>query len=257
MPAYALRSFEFFLLQYRRVWRGTLVTSIVNPVLYLAALGIGLGKLVNRTPAGAPGGGTYLHFVAPALLAATAMQIAASESAWPVMGSFRWTRTYFAMNATPLGPADILGGQQLYVALRVLVSACAYLAVIAAFGGVRSPLAVVAVPAALLVGVAFSAPVAAFSGWADSDGAFNPLFRFAIVPMFLFSGTFYPVSRLPEVLQWVAYATPLWHGVELCRDLVLGHVHALADLGHTGYLLLWAVVGLALAVQTHRKRLLG
>jgi lipooligosaccharide transport system permease protein len=76
------------------------------------------------------------------------------------------------------------------------------------------------------------------------------------MPMFLFSGTFYPVSRLPEVLQWLAYATPLWHGVELCRDLVLGHAHVLADLGHAGYLLLWALVGLAVAVRTHRERLL-
>jgi lipooligosaccharide transport system permease protein len=256
MSTYAFRSYEFFLLQYRRVWRTTLVTSLVNPTLYLAALGIGLGKLVNRGPGGGIGGGSYLHFVAPGLLAAAAMQIASTESSWPVMGSFRWTRTYYAMNATPLAAPDILAGQQLFVATRVVLSAAAYLVVIAAFGGVESPLAILAVPSALLVGLAFSAPIAALAGWAETESIFNALFRFVVMPMFLFSGTFYPVSRLPEVLQWVAYATPLWHGVELCRDLVLGQTHVLDDLGHAGYLLLWGLVGLGLAVRTHRERLL-
>jgi lipooligosaccharide transport system permease protein len=252
--AYAFRSYEFWLAYYRRVWRGSIVSSFVNPVFYLAALGIGLGTLVNKSAA-PPGGVTYAHFVAPGLLAAAAMQIGSAESTWPVMGSFKWTRSYYAMAATPLGPASILAGHQLFVATRVLISGTVYLAVIAAFGGIQSWLAVFAVPAALVTGLAFSAPIAAYAATAESDTAFSAIFRFLVVPMFLFSGTFFPISRLPTALQWVAYATPLWHGVDLCRGLVLGTAHALGALGHVAYLLAWIVGGLAVGRVTYARRL--
>ena len=251
----AFRSYEFWLAYYRRVWRGSVVSSIVNPVFYLAALGIGLGTLVNKSSA-PPGGVAYAHFVAPGLLAAAAMQIGVSESTWPVLGSFKWTRQYFAMVATPLGPRSILAGHQLFVATRLLTSCTAYLVVIAAFGGIRSWLAVFAVPSAVLTGVAFSAPVEAFAATTESDTGFSAIFRFGVVPMFLFSGTFFPISRLPEVLQWIAYATPLWHGVDLCRGLVLGTIGAVAALGHVLYLLAWVVGGLTLASARYRRRLL-
>jgi lipooligosaccharide transport system permease protein len=251
----AFRSYEFWLAYYRRVWRGSVVSSIINPVFYLAALGVGLGTLVNKSAA-PPGGIPYAHFVAPGLLAAAAMQIGTTESTWPVLGSFKWTRQYFAMAATPLGPASILAGHQLFVATRIVVSCSAYLAVIAAFGGAQSWLAVLALPAALLTGLAFSAPVEAYAASLESDTGFTPIFRFGLVPMFLFSGTFFPISRLPEVLQWVAYATPLWHGVDLCRGLVLGTIGAPAAVGHTAYLLAWIVGGLAVARGRYRRRLL-
>ena len=253
--ALAFRSFEFWLAYYRRVWRGSIVSSMVNPVFYLAALGIGLGTLVNKSSA-PPGGVTYAHFVAPGLLAAAAMQIGTTESTWPVLGSFKWTRQYFAMAATPLGPASILAGHQLFVTMRLLTSCTAYVAVIAAFGGIQSWLAVFAVPAALLTGLAFSAPVEAYAASLEADTGFSALFRFGVVPMFLFSGTFFPVARLPEVLQWVAYATPLWHGVDLCRGLVLGTTGAAAAVGHVAYLLAWIVGGLALARARYGRRLL-
>jgi len=117
---YALRSFEYWVYSYRRVWRGSVVTSIVGPVLYLTALGVGLGKLVNR---GAGVGVPYLDYVAPGILAATAMQLATFESAYPVMAAIRWTRQYFAMLATPLRTRDVLLGHQLYVAARLAVVA--------------------------------------------------------------------------------------------------------------------------------------
>ncbi len=252
--AYAFRSYEFWLAYYRRVWRGSIVSSFVNPVFYLAALGIGLGTLVNKSAA-PPGGVTYAHFVAPGLLAAAAMQIGSSESTWPVMGSFKWTRSYYAMAATPLGPASILAGHQLFVATRVLISGTVYLAVIAAFGGIQSWLALFAGPAALLTGLAFSTPIAAYAATAESDTAFSAIFRFLVVPMFLFSGTFFPISRLPTALQWVAYATPLWHGVDLCRGLVLGTAHAFGALGHVAYLLAWILGGLAVGRATYAGRL--
>jgi lipooligosaccharide transport system permease protein len=250
----AYYAYESWLAQYKRVWRGTLTTSVINPVLYLAALGIGLGRLVNDKGS-AFGGGSYLDFVAPGMLAATVMQVAAQESSWPVMGAIKWTRTYLAQLASPLGVRDVLLGHQLFVAMRVLITGGIYLVVIAAFGAVRSPLAVLVWPSSLLIGTAFSAPIAAIAARAQSDGAFNPLFRFGIVPMFLFSGTFFPVERLPLVLEWLAYATPLWHGVALCRDFTLGHGTVLADAGHAGYLALWTVAGLVLAGHTYRRRL--
>jgi lipooligosaccharide transport system permease protein len=253
--AYAFRSYEFWLAYYRRVWRGSVVTSFLNPVLYLGALGIGLGTLVNKAAA-PPGGVTYAHFVAPGLLAAAAMQIATIEATWPVLGSFKWTRQYYAMAATPLGPGSILAGHQLFIATRVVISAAAYVVVIAAFGGIVSWLGVLAVPATLLVGMAFAAPVAAYAATADSETAFSAIFRFGIVPMFLFSGTFFPIARLPEALQWLAYATPLWHGVDLCRGLVLGTIGTPRAVLHVGYLVAVFVVGLVTARLTYRRRLL-
>ena len=253
--ALPLRVFEYWLLQYKRVWRGTVVTSIINPVFYLGALGVGLGTLVNQSGGEELGVG-YVDFVAPGMLAATAMTIASSEASWPVMGSFKWTRQYFAMLATPIGPRDIVLGHQLWMTLRVAATSIVYLLVIAAFGGINSWLGVFALPAAVLLGAAFTAPFAAYAATRDSDAAFVPVNRFVIVPMFLFSGTFFPVERLPLLLEWAAYATPLWHGVELCRMFTLGDVNLLAVLGHTAYLSLFVVVGLIWAFHTYAKRLL-
>ena len=242
-------------MQYRRVWRGTEITSIINPVFYLGALGVGLGTLVNKS-AGADLGVPYIDFVAPGMLAATAMTIATGEASWPVMGSIKWTRQYFAMLATPIGTRDIVLGHQLWMTVRVASTSAVYLAVIAAFGGVNSIYGILALPAAVLLGAAFTTPFAAYAATVDSDAAFVPINRFIVVPMFLFSGTFFPVSRLPLPLEWLAYATPLWHGVELCRMFTLGHVHVLAALGHIAYLLLFVVIGYAWALRTYAARLL-
>jgi lipooligosaccharide transport system permease protein len=253
--ALPLRVFEYWLMVYRRVWRGSAITSIVNPVFYLGALGVGLGTLVNKS-SGSSLGVPYIDFVAPGMLAATAMTIAAGEASWPVIGSIKWTRQYFAMLATPIGIRDIVLGHQLWMTTRVASTSAVYLAVIAAFGGVNSPLGILALPAAVLLGAAFTTPFAAYAATRESDAAFVPVNRFVVVPMFLFSGTFFPVSRLPLPLEWLAYATPLWHGVELCRMFTLGDVHALRALGHVAYLLLFVVVGFAWAQRTYAARLL-
>jgi lipooligosaccharide transport system permease protein len=242
-------------MQYRRVWRGTAITSIINPVFYLGALGVGLGTLVNQSSSNSLGV-PYIDYVAPGMLAATAMTIASGEASWPVMGSIKWTRQYFAMLATPIGTRDIVLGHQLWMTTRVASTSAVYLVVIAAFGGVNSPLGLLALPAAVLLGAAFTTPFAAYAATVDSDAAFVPVNRFIVVPMFLFSGTFFPVSRLPLPLEWLAYATPLWHGVELCRMFTLGQVHALAALGHVIYLLLFVVIGYAWALRTYAERLL-
>lgn len=243
---------SYWLVQYMTVWRGTVVSGVLTPVLFLTAMGVGLGSLVDG--AGRLGG-EYLLFLAPGLMAATAMQTAVFESTYPVMGAIKWIRTYHAMLATPLGVADILFGHLLFVALRVLGVSAVYLVVIALFGVAPSWLALAAVPSALLTGMAFAAPVFAFAAGHENDAGFAALERFVIVPLFLFSGTFFPISQLPDALEWVAYVTPLWHGVELCRDLIAGTAEFLPSLGHTGYLALWVVAGVAAAYRTFRNRL--
>lgn len=250
--AYSLRAYEYWLAVYRRVWRGTIFTSVLNPVLYLSALGVGLGKLVNSgaNPLGVP----YLDFVAPGLLAAVGMQIATIESSFPVRGAIRWNRQYHAMLATPLRVRDLVTGHLLYVATRVAIASAVYLAVIAGFGAVRSPLAVLAWPVVVLVGLAFAAPVSALSAWAENE-IFNPLFRFAITPMFLFSATFFPVTRLPQGLRELAYVTPLWHGVDLVRHLTLETATLGLSLLHVAYLALWFLAGVALARRAYAGRL--
>jgi len=249
-----LRAYEHWLAQYKRVWRGTVGTSLVNPLLYLAAMGVGLGTIVDRSQ-NAPAGVPYLDFIAPGLLAAAAMQTAATESSWPVMGAIKWTRTYYAMTATPLTERDVLIGHQLFVVTRVLVASAAYLAAVAAFGAVDSWLGLLAIPVAVLIGTAFSMPMAAYASTTESDASFPPIFRFVIVPMFLFSGTFFPVSQMPLAFELAAYVTPIWHGVELCRQLTLGDVEPLAALGHLVYLLAWTVGGFLLARRSYRRRL--
>jgi lipooligosaccharide transport system permease protein len=253
--AFPLRVYEYWLLQYKRTWRGTAITSVINPVFYLGALGVGLGTLVNKS-SGAPLGVPYIDFVAPGLLAATAMTIASGEASWPVMGSIKWTRQYFAMLATPIGTRDILFGHQFWMLTRVASTSAVYLIIIAAFGGVESWWGILALPAAVLLGAAFTAPFAAYAATKESDAAFVPINRFVIVPMFLFSGTFFPVTQLPLPLEVLAYLTPLWHGVDLCRELTLGTVHAWRALGHVAYLSAFVVGGLVWGRRTYAERLL-
>jgi lipooligosaccharide transport system permease protein len=250
----ALRPLEFFFAQYRRVWRGTAVTSVVTPIVYLLALGVGLGVFVDRTT-NLPGGISFLEFVAPGLLAATTMQLATFESSWPVLAAIKWDRQYHAMLATPLRTRDIILGHQTFIAARLLMTSTIYLVVITAFGAVESPLAILAIPAAVLVGLSFSMPLAAWAAHVENEVSFVAIFRFVILPMFLFSGTFFPIENLPRLLELLAYLTPLYHGVALCRQLTLGDVEVFAALGHTAYLLAFATAGYVAARYTYRKRL--
>lgn len=250
----ALRVLAYYAHAYRRTWRSSLTSSFCYPVLYLAAMGVGLGSLVDRHVHQIDHVG-YLAYIAPGLLAATAMQIGANESMYPVMAAIKWVRTYFAMLATPLGVGDVLLGHLAWVAVRLATVGTAYLAVMSAFGAVASPTALAALPAAMLTGLAFAAPVSAFAALQDNDTGFNTFYRFALVPSFLFSGTFFPVTRLPGWLQPVAFATPLYHGVALCRALVLGQATWGPALGHSAYLVALATAGVLAARVTYRRRL--
>jgi lipooligosaccharide transport system permease protein len=251
-----MRSYAFWVAEYRRTWRGSVVSSIASPVMYLAAMGVGLGSIVHSGPA--TGGLSYLQFVAPGLLAATAMQTGAQESTYPVLGSFKWIRNYHAMAATPLTARDILVGHLMWISSRVLMVTSIYLAIVAAFGAARTPLAILALPVCLLVGLAFATPIVAYSSTRENDYGFAALQRFGIVPMFLFSGTFFNIAQLPWFIRPIAWVTPLWHGVALSRDLTTGHLESggwLLVAVHLAYLIVVASVGYFLALRLFRARL--
>lgn len=249
-----IRSLAYWAYQYKRTWRGSITTSFLYPVLYLAAMGVGLGSLVNKHHR--LDGVSYVAFIAPGLMAATAMQIGVNESMYPVMAAIKWIRTYFAMLATPLSVRDVLTGHLLWVGVRLATVSTIYLAVMVAFGAVESPLALLALPAALLTGIAFAAPIMAFAASQENDTGFSSLYRFLIVPLFLFSGTFFPVSQLPGALQVLAEVTPLYHGVALCRGLVIGHGLTVASATvHVAYLLVLAAAGCAWARVSYERRL--
>lgn len=251
----SLRAYNTFLYTYKRTWRGSIFTSFLYPVLYLTSMGVGLGTLINAHHH--LGGVSYVTFIAPGLLAATAMQIGTNESTYPVMAAIKWIKSYFAMLATPLDVFDVFAGHLAWIVTRVFMVATIYLGMMALFGTVPSFWAILALPAAILTGVAFAAPVMAFSATQTNDTGFSILYRFGMIPLFLFSGTFFPVSQLPGWLQAIAVATPLYHGVALCRSLSLGSdVSAWPDLGHALYLIALATTGAIIGYRNYRRRLI-
>jgi lipooligosaccharide transport system permease protein len=250
----SLRALRYWAYQYKRTWRGSITTSFLYPVLYLAAMGVGLGSLVDQHVHHVERV-SYLVFLAPGLLAATAMQIGGNDATYPVMAAIKWMRTYYAQLATPLRLVDVLLGHMGWIAVRVVTVTVIYVGVMAAFGTVLSAWALVAIPAAVLTGLAFATPIAAYAATQGTDTAFSTIYRMVLIPLFLFSGTFFPVSQLPLWMEDLAYATPLYHGVALCRDFTLGQLHPLLDVVHALYLAGLATVGLWAAHRTYRRRL--
>ena len=248
--------FEHQLRRYRRTWRGTVTTGLANPVIYLLALGVGLGSLIDGGGRGDLGAATsYVEFVAPGLLAAAAMQSASLESLWPTLGALKWEGTYQAVLCTPLTAAELATGHLAWIGFRIAVAASLYTAVVTAWGIPRSPWTVLAVPVAVLTGLAFAAPLSAFAARQDTDEVFPLIREGFVIPLFLLSGAFFPVSQLPAGPEAVARITPLWHGVTLGRDLMLGSVSPAGALGHVAYLLGFVVVGWWLAVRSFAARL--
>jgi len=249
-----VRAAGYWAYQYKRTWRSSIITSFLIPVLYLTSMGVALGSLIDKHSHHV-GGVSYVAFLAPGLLAGTCMQIGTNDTMWPVTGAIRWTRSYLAQLAGPMSIYDVLLGHLAWVAARLAIVVTIYLGVMAAFGVVYSPWALLALPIGVLTGMAFAAPMAAFAATQEQDANFSTIYRFVVTPLFLFSGTFFPISQLPRVLQFVAYITPLFHGVALCRDLTLGQVHGWTDLGHGAYLCLWTITGYLVGRRTFRKRL--
>lgn len=255
------RQFDYWLTVYKRTWRGSVIFSFINPLLYLAAMGMLLGGFVDASSPNLGGAPSYLHFIAPGLLAAHAMQIAMGEVLWPVHGMIKWNKTYFGMISTPLRVVDVVGAHMAFTLFRVATTCAAFMLALTAFGvystwwGVAAAFAV-----QLLVGLAFATPLFCAGARATSDSTFSVIMRVVIMPLFLFSGAFFPIDTLAQPLQWLAWATPLWHGVELTRGLMLGGA-ALPTAGmaivHLTYLSVLAVIGGWLSVRILTRRLIS
>jgi lipooligosaccharide transport system permease protein len=248
------RSWWYHATFYAQTWRGSVMGTVLLPVFYLAAMGVGVGHLVSAH-SGLVGGQTYLHFIAPSLLATTAMQLGEGESLWPVLASVKWIRTYHAAAATPLEPTDILGGKLTFVATRALGTSAVYTVIIAAFGAVHSWWGLTLPLIGTLITLSFAAPLTAFAATVETDASFTTIYRFAFVPMFLFSATFYPVSAYPGWLRPVVQAVPLYHGVALARAAAFGHGATVPVLAHLAVLVGLSAVGIAWGRRTLTRRL--
>jgi lipooligosaccharide transport system permease protein len=222
-------------------------------VVYLLALGVGLGSLVPEGVQGVD----YLTFVAPALLAMSAVFVANEESTYQVLVGFRYRPIYIAMNQTPLRGVDIVAGHATFVALRMAATSGIYLLVVAAFGGVRQWDAMWMVPIATLTGMSIGSVLMAYSATIVTDkGQLPMIYRLVFVPLFLFSGTFFPLEQLPIWLQPIGWISPLWHGAEWGRVVSYGAAEpAWLTVVHGVYLFGVMAIGLVLAVRIFTKRL--
>jgi lipooligosaccharide transport system permease protein len=238
----------------RRGWL-VIVSGFFEPVFYLFSLGIGLGALVGTVDAGGGRQVGYAVFVAPAMLASSAMNGAVFDSTLNVFFKLKYARLYDSVLATPLGPRDVAVGEIAWAQLRGAVYAAMFMLVMLLAGLLSSWWAVLALPAAVLVGLAFAgvgmATTTFMRSWQDFE-----LVTLAVLPMFLFSATFYPLSTYPPALRWVVEALPLYHAVALIRGLCLGAVD-LGLLGHIGYLLAMGVAGLVVAARRLERLLLS
>jgi len=242
---------------YRAIWKSNMAGAFVQPLLYLLGMGVGVGALVNRNTGSSDllGGLSYFEFLAPAMLATTAMMIGTQESLWPVMGGFKWQRTFLAQAASPLSPGEITSGLLLWQLTRALIAVGGVACVLVLFDGTRSWGLLAAVPFGALTGGAFAAPLTAWAATRERESSFPSILRFGIVPLFLFGGAFYPISELPGWMQPIARVTPLWHGVELCRNVVHGTLGWADATGHVAVLAAYVVVGTVLARLAFARRL--
>lgn len=249
----SLRLVERNIFVYRHTWI-VIFSGFFEPLFYLLSLGFGLGALIGNVPG--PGGEPipYQLFVAPALLASASMNGAISESTFNFFFKLNYNKTFAAILSTPLSPGDIALGEQLWALIRGGLYAVGFLVVMVLLGLVVSPWLILAFPAALLVGFAFGAAGMAATSymktWQDFD-----LIQLVVLPLFLFSATFFPIETYPPVLRFVVQLTPLYQGVDLIRSLAVGAISPVL-LVHVAYLTIMGFVGLAIVSRRLDKLLL-
>jgi lipooligosaccharide transport system permease protein len=246
------RQVDYWATVYRRTWRGTVISSFVTPVFYVLAMGVLLGGFIEADPAQLEGATSYLAFVVPGLVAAHAMQTGVGETTWPVMAMIKWQRVYDSMLATPLQVSHVVAAHLGFVTFRLVTTCAVFMATLAPFGVYETwwgPF--LAFGSQVLVGLAFATVVYGLATRMKSEDGFGVLFRLAVMPLFLFSGAFFPIANLGEVGAWAARLTPLWHGVNLSRmfcldtvDWPVAAINVTVLLAMTAFGWWWSVTGL-------------
>lgn len=246
---------EWRLISMKAYWTSAVGSSLLTPILYLVAMGVGLGTLVDAGSGGVAGV-PYLTFVAPGLLVSTVVMSAGSEATFPVMDGFKWSKLYFARAATAASPLQVAVGEVVAIGIRFLVEAAIFwlILVVAGVVGLGSwPMIAVATVAAM----ALATPLMAYAATLENEGyQFSMVQRFVIAPMFLFAGTFFPLESMPIYLQWIGWISPMWHGTQLARLLGFGlPVSGWMVVVHLVVLLGLTLGGTALASRTFTRRL--
>ncbi len=235
-----------------------LAVTILNPLLYLISIGVGVGSLISHNvgPHGMDGV-SYLTFLAPALLAASAIQAAQDEVTFPTFQGFKWSRIFYGINATPQSGTNIAGGVFLAAMARTVLGVMVYSTILYFFGAMNSPHSYLAIPIAIFSGAAFGAVMLAVAAYTENEDKFFTIVgRFIVGPMFLFSGTFFPITNMPLVVQVFGWISPLWHSIELGRYATYGHKISITMVViHAVYLLAMLVFGLFFAFRQYSRRL--
>lgn len=249
----AVRLVERNLMVYRRTWI-VIVSGFFEPLFYLVGIGFGIGSLVGSvsTESGLPV--SYALFVAPALMASSAMNGAIYDSTMNIFFKLKYARTYEAVLSTPVGIADVAIGEVTWALIRGTLYSFGFIVVMLALGLVASPWAILALPAAMLIGFAFASIGIAITTflrtWQDFD-----IVQLIMLPLFLFSATFFPITVYPPALRIFVELTPLYHGIDLIRGLTTGDIGPRLGLD-AGYLVLVGLIALAIASRRLQRLLL-
>lgn len=231
--------------------------AVGQPLLYLVAMGVGLASLVSGG-VGAVDGVDYLTFVAPALLVSTVVMSVSGEMTYPVMSGFKWNRLYYGPAASPISPGQITLGHATAVAIRFVVQSAIFWLVMQAFGASPQVLmSLLLIPIGVLAAMAFGAPLQAYAATVKDEGfQFAFVQRFVVMPMFLFAGTFFPLSVMPVYLQWIGWISPIWHGTQLARVVSYGaEVAPWLVVLHVVVLVACVVGGLLAGMRIYDRRL--
>jgi lipooligosaccharide transport system permease protein len=247
---------EYRLISMRAYWLTIVGYGVLAPILYLAAMGLGLGSLVDNH-VGTVASVSYLAFVGPSLLVTTVVQECTAEFTYTVMGNFVWHRTYYGVAASPVSPRQIAIGELVAVGLRLALQAGVFWVILVISGATASGWSWLMVPIAVVAALSFGAPLLAFSATRERDDfSFSFIQRFIVMPMFLFAGTFFPLESMPGYLQWIGWISPMWHGTQLARAASFGlPLSTVQILLHLGFLVALIVIGVWLALNQFSRRL--
>lgn len=252
------RQLDYWLTVFARTWRGSIISAFVSPLFYVLAMGVLLGGFIQGDPDRLEGATSYLQFLVPGLVAAHAMQTAVGETTYPVMGMIKWQRVYESMLATPLSVRDLVVAHLLGIVARLAVVCGVFMLVLAPFGVFATWWgAVLAWLSQILVGTAFATLVYGLTARTHGEQTFGMIFRLGVIPLFLFSGAFFPVSNLGDAGSWIARLTPLWQGVNLSRMFCLDHIDWSTAAINVGVLLGLVAFGVWWSISGLQKRLVS